>query len=45
MKELRAAHRAALLQGNTAEAKRIREDIRKEARKLIDSGAALQELL
>ena len=45
MKELRKAHRLALLQGNNAEAKRIREDIRKETRKLIESGAALQEIL
>lgn len=45
MRELRQAHRMALLHGNKAEAKRIREDIRKEARKLIERGAALQEIL
>lgn len=45
MKELRKAHRMALLQGNTAEAKRLREAIRKEARKLTYSGAALLDIL
>lgn len=45
MKELRQAHRMALLQGNTAEAKRIREEIRKEARKLTYKGASLLDIL